>query len=163
MARLLARKYGEDEKEAEFAGLIHDIAKELTIGDIKEYVKTHKIKMDEVEEAQLGLMHAKIGSSMAKEKYKVNAKIQNAILYHTTGNKEMDKFAKIIYVADKIEENRNYEDVEEVRKLANEDLDIAILYIINTTIQKSIRTGRLIHPDTIHLRNHMLFGNFEKY
>lgn len=156
MAKKLALLYGENEEAAQFAGLIHDIAKEMSKEEIIEYAKSHNIKIDEIEEKQLGLMHAKLGASIAKEKYNCNEEIQNAILYHTTGNKKMDKFAKIIYLADKIEENREYEGVEELRKMAKEDLDEAILFVLDFTIQKSLRNKRLIHPDTIDLRNYLL-------
>lgn len=96
------------------------------------------------------------GACIAKEKYNVDDEIQKAIMYHTTGNKDMDRFAKIIYVADKIEENRNYEGVEELRKIAQYDLDKTIVILIDFVLQKSIKNGRLIHPDTIDLRNNIL-------
>ena len=156
MARHLAKIYGENEDEAAFAGLIHDIAKEMSHEEIEQYVKMHNIQMDEIEKRNLGLLHAKIGASIAEGRYKADIKIQNAILYHTTGNVNMDTFAKIIYVADKVEENRTYEGVEELRKLAEEDLDKTILTLIDFVLQKSITMKRLIHPDTIDLRNKLL-------
>ena len=152
MARELALVYGENEEEAAFAGLIHDIAKEMTKEEIEQYVKTHNIEMDEIEKQNIGLMHAKLGASIAKERYGANKKIQNAILYHTTGNKHMDTFAKIIYVADKVEEGRTYNGVEELRKLAKEDLDKTILVLIDFVIEKSNRLGRITHPSTMELR-----------
>ena len=153
MARKLAKYYGENEDEAAFAGLIHDIAKELTEDEIYEYVRTHNIEMDDVEKQNLALMHSKIGASIAKEKYEASPKVQNAILYHTTGNVNMDTFAKIIYVADKVEETRDYDGVEELRKIAEKDLDKVILILIDFVIEKSNRLGRIMHPDTIELRN----------
>ncbi len=161
MARELAIFYGEDEKKAEFAGLIHDIAKELSKEEILEYVKLHNIEMDEIEKRQLGLMHGKIGASIAKEKYNADEEIQNAILYHTTGNVKMDKFAKIIYLADKIEENRTYDGVEEIRKNARKDIDEAILITIDFVLEKSIKLRRLIHPNTVNLRNAILAKRIE--
>ena len=50
----------------------------------------------------------------------------------------MDLLAKIIFVADKIEENREYETVEELRKLAMEDIDKCTLIILDYTIKKNI-------------------------
>ncbi len=155
-ARELACVYEEDEEKAVFAGLIHDIAKEMSKEEILEYVKKNNIQMDEIEEKQLGLMHAKLGASIAKEKYNADEKVQKAILYHTTGNIKMDRFAKIIYLADKLEENRNYEGVEELREIAKVDLDKAILITIDFVLEKSIKLKRLIHPNTIELRNYII-------
>lgn len=155
-ARELASIYGEDKEKAAFAGLIHDVAKEMSKEEILEYVKEHNIEMDGIEEKQLGLMHAKLGASIAKEKYNADEEVQSAILYHTTGNIGMNRFAKIIYLADKLEENRNYEGVEELRELAKKDLDQAILITIDFVLEKSIRLKRLIHPNTIELRNYII-------
>lgn len=160
-AKKLAKAYGEDENEAEFAGLIHDIAKELSKDEIEIALKKYEITPDEIEKEQISLLHSKLGSAIAKEKFNVNKRIQEAIEYHTTGNKNMDTFAKIIYLADKIEENRDYPEVEDLRKLAKEDLDRAILFILDSTIQKSVKKGRLIHPDTTDLRNYLLINTIK--
>lgn len=160
-AAKLAKIYGEDEEEAAFAGLIHDIAKEMPKEEIEGYVKEHHLIIDEVEKHQMGLLHAKLGASIAKERFRVSKKIENAIKYHTTGNRKMDTFAKIIYVADKMEETRTYEEIETVRKLAKKDLDEAILFCLDFITQKSIKTGKLIHPDSIDLRNDLLIKKNE--
>lgn len=156
MARELAKVYGEDEEEAAFAGLIHDIAKEMSKEQIEEFVQKHNITMDEIERENLGLMHAKNGAIIAKEKYGASEKVQNAILYHTTGNVNMDRFAKIIYVADKVEENRTYDGVEELRKKAKMDLDEAMIIIIDYIIEKSEKQGKKMHPSTLELREKLV-------
>ncbi len=156
MAIELAEVYGEDKEKAAFAGLIHDIAKEISKEEGEIYAKKHNIEVDEIEKFQWGLMHAKLGASIAKERYNVDQDIQKAITYHTTGHKDMDRFSKIIYLADKIEENRNYEGVIELREIAKTDLDMAILTTIDFVLNKSIKMNRLIHPNTIDLRNQIL-------
>lgn len=152
----LAKIYGEDEEEARLAGLIHDVAKELYREEMDEYIEKYNIEVDEIEENQIPLLHSKIGAIIAREEFGASEKIQNAIKYHTTGNVKMDKFAKIIFIADKIEGNRDYENVEAVRKLARENIDKAIIYILNFNIQKSVSKNRTVHPDTIHLRNRII-------
>ena len=82
--------------------------------------------------------------------------MQNAILYHTTGHIDMDLLAKIIFVADKIEENREYTGIEELRKLAIQDIDKCTLTILDETIKKNIDKGVLVHPDGIFARNQLL-------
>lgn len=157
----LARIYGENEEEAKLAGLVHDIAKELPKEKRDEALKKYNIEPDIIEKNQPSLLHSKLGAELAKEKFGVCEKIQNAIKYHTTGNIKMDKFAKIIYLADKIEETRNYAEVEELRKLAKQDLDTAMLFVMDFTIQKSIKKQTLIHPDTIETRNDILIKRGE--
>lgn len=161
-AKELAKTYGENENQAEFAGLIHDIAKELSKDEIELALKKYEIIPDEIEKEQISLLHSKLGAAIAKEKFNVSEKIQKAIEYHTTGNKNMDTFAKIIYLADKIEETRDYSEVESLRELAKKDLDKAILFVLDFTIQKSVRKGRLIHPATTDLRNYLLIKILHK-
>ena len=155
-AKELARIYGENEEDAEFTGLIHDIAKEVPKEQIEEYIGSGKIKIDEIEKRQMGLLHAKLGAIVAREKFGADEEVQNAIKYHTTGNKDMDDFAKIIYLADKIEENRTYSGVEELRESAKCDLDKAMLFVLDFNIQKAITKGTLIHPATVETRNMLL-------
>lgn len=156
MAKELAKIYGLDEEKAEFAGLIHDIAKEMSKEEADEYIKSHGIILDEIEKEVPALLHAKLGASITKEKYNADEQVQNAILYHTTGHKNMDTFAKIIYIADKIEENRTFDGVEELREIAKKDLDKAILRNIDYVIEKAIRNQRKIHPDTTDLKKYIL-------
>ena len=161
-AKELANIFGEDKEKAEFAGLIHDIAKEMTKEEIEKFLENHDIEFDEIEKENKSLLHSKLGSIIAKEEFGADEKIQNAIAYHTTGHRKMDTFAKIIYVADKIEENRNYDRIDELRELAMKNLDEAILFILDFTIQKNITKGTLIHPDTIDLRNDLILKNTKK-
>ncbi len=47
------------------------------------------------------------------------------LLHHTTGRAHMSLVEKIIFLADAIEPGRNYPGVDEIRKLAYEDIDAA--------------------------------------
>lgn len=84
--------------------------------------------------------------------------MQNAIAYHTTGNPEMDKLAKIVFIADKAEKTRNHKEIETVRTLAKQNLDQCILYILDFTIKQNIDEKKLIHPNSILTRNKILFN-----
>ena len=155
MAKILAKKYNVDENIAMLTALAHDMGKEIPLEKAMEYIKENKIVIDEIEKQNTALLHAKIGACMSK-KYGFTEEMQNAIKYHTTGNPEMDNLAKIIYVADKTEETRNYEQVEEIRKLAMENIDEAVIKILDHDIEKNIKKKVLIHPDGILLRNKLL-------
>lgn len=68
-----------------------------------------------------------------------------AIFWHTTAKADMTLLEKIIYIADYIEPNRDFEGVEELRRLAYEDLDRALLLGVETTIQE-MRDRPAPHP-----------------
>lgn len=157
-AEELAKIYKVDVEKAKLAGLTHDIAKEMTEEESIQYIKEHNIEIDNIEKINKKLLHGKIGANIVKEKYGFSQELQNAILYHTTTDKNMDMLAKIIYVADKTEENRKSKeyDIDYERKLANEDIDAAIIYILNENIIGIIKKEKLVHPKALETRNFLL-------
>lgn len=157
-AKELAKIYGIDENITALTGLVHDIGKEISNEEKLIYVRENNIEMDEIEKNNVGLLHAKIGADMAKKKYGFTEEMQAAIQYHTTAHPDMDLLAKIVFVADKVEENRIYEKVEEFRNLARVDIDSCILAILDYIIKENIDNGKLVHPDSILTRNKLLLN-----
>ena len=161
-AEELAKIYDIDVNTAKLVGLAHDIGKELTKEEKLEYVKENNIEIDEIEKINVGLLHGKIGADICKKRYGFTAQMQDAIKYHTTGNEKMDLLAKIIFVADKIEENRNYENEEKqksleyARQLAKEDINKAVLLEIDESLVYTIKKQELIHTDSVLARNKLL-------
>lgn len=158
----LAKLYNADVETAKIAGLLHDIAKEMTPEEKIQYVNDNNIVIDDVERINTPILHGKIGADIARKKYGVNEQIQKAIEYHTTTDPNMDIIAKILYVADKIELNRKSEDydIKYERDLAKKDLDETVIYIINSNIKSLINKGKLIHPRSIETRNRLLLLKF---
>ena len=109
------------------------------------------------------LKHCLLGMIVAKEKYKVSDKeILNAIKEHTTGSLNMTDLAKVLYLADKTEDNRDYDGVEAIRKVSITDMDKAIVLSLNNTIKYLIEKNRTIAPESIELRNFLLGGIGER-
>lgn len=160
MASELAKIYNVDIEMAQIAGLLHDNAKEMTDEEMLQYVKENNIKISETEKNSIQLLHGKIGADIAKKKYGVSEQIAKAIEYHTTTNPNMDTLAKIIYVSDKIELNRKTEkyDIKAERKLAKENLNKAMLLIINDVTKYLIAQDKLIALESIETRNKLLLN-----
>ncbi len=146
----LAEIYGTpvDCEKARVAGLLHDCAKdypkELRIRFCKEY----KVKTDDIMEQQPDLMHPFLGAEVAKREYQIqDEEILNAIRYHTTGRANMTLLEKIVFIADYIEPHREkFEGLEEARRLAYLDLNLAMKFILEQTIAFVKQRGRLLHP-----------------
>ena len=161
-AEELAKIYDIDVNTAKLVGLAHDIGKELSKEEKLAYVEQNNIEIDEIEKINVGLLHGKIGADICKKRYGFTAQMQDAIKYHTTGNEKMDLLAKIIFVADKIEENRNYENEEKqksleyARQLAKEDINKAVLLEIDESLVYTIKKQELIHTDSVLARNKLL-------
>lgn len=132
-ASALAMCNNVDIEKALVAGLLHDCAKCMSNDKRISICKKNHIPITETEKKNPFLLHAKVGSYLARKQFHVNDKdILNAILYHTTGRPQMSVLEKIIYIADYIEPGRKQApNLNKVRKLAFEDIDAALLQILD--------------------------------
>ena len=111
----LAKMYGADVEIAKKIGIAHDVAKEISEEDKLKYVKDNNIEIDEVERENTPLLHAKIGKDIAIKKFGFSESMGQAIANHTTGNKDMDIYSKILFIADRTSKERNFDDIEYIK------------------------------------------------
>lgn len=149
-AACLAMRYGEDMERALLAGLLHDCAKCIPADEKMKLCKKNKIEMSEAEKENPGLLHAKLGAFLAKEKYGIiDEGILHAIQVHTTGCPEMTLLDKIIYIADYIEAGRKpLPNLAEVRKMAFCDLDACLCRILGDSLVYLESRGNVVDPMT---------------
>lgn len=158
-AKILARRFAVDEEKAYIAGLLHDCAREFPNSALREEAVKRNIPIGPVEESIPLLLHAYIGACRIAECYGVeDREIAQAIWRHTVGGSHMTDLDKIIYYADMIEPNRDYPEVEELRRLAEKkSLDEMLLEGLSESILFVVQNGSLIHPDTVEARNEILW------
>lgn len=146
----LAMRYDYPMEKADIAGLLHDCAKCLSDEEKLLMCRERKIPISEAEEKNPGLLHAKLGASLAKELYGIEEEeILSAICCHTTGKPAMTLLEKIVFVADYIEPNREHApSLEKLRKLAFQDIDQCLLLILEQTLDYLKKTGAKIDPMT---------------
>lgn len=150
----LADKYGEDVEKAAIAGLLHDCAKDIEADVIFDLCEKYGIIVDEIMKEQPVLLHGLVGSFLARDLFGIDCpRILAAIAGHTMGRAGMDKLCSIIFVADYIEDGRNYAGVDKIREAAGESLEKAIVAGIDNTIAYILEKGRMLHPLTVATRN----------
>ena len=98
----------------------------------------------------------KDGGSHRAENTTCPEDICDAIACHTTGKNHMTLLDKILYLADYIEETRDFPGVDKARELAQIDIDSALLYCYDQTLTELVARGKLIHSDTIAAYNDMI-------
>ena len=149
-AASLAMCYQLDVDEAFLTGLLHDCAKCMSNEERLDFCRKRNIPISLAESANPFLLHAKVGSFLAKEKYGVdNCSIQNAILYHTTGHPNMTFLEKIIYIADYIEPMRDHDSqLPNIRHLAFTDIDASLYMILENTLNFLSHSKQEIDPAT---------------
>ena len=124
----LAKKYGADVQKAEIAGILHDATKETPDDEQLALMEKIGISASEMKNLSRKLWHAISGSAFVKAELGITDEdIINSIRYHTTGRENMTVLEKVIFVADFISADRDYDGVERMRKIADKDLDEAVL------------------------------------
>ena len=135
VAKSIAQRLGIDENKAYLAGVVHDIAKELSVSEMIELCKAGGIEPDKAELENHALLHAPAGAVMIK-KYGINdSDIENAVRYHTVGRDGMSVLEKIIYLSDMIEPSRSYPEVFELREICETDFDKAFETALRYSIE----------------------------
>ena len=148
--RKLAEKYGEDPDKAYFAGLLHDICKELPAQEQRALVEERGFAVFREELETRSLLHGIAGAYFVKSRYGVeDIDILNAIRFHTVGRAGMSLLEEIVYLGDLVSAERDYKDVDKMRKLVYTDLDQAMLYALTFSIKTVLKKNGLIPPCTI--------------
>ena len=74
--------------------------------------RQYGVELDELEQQAVKLLHAKTGACIARDIFGEPDEVYQAIFWHTTAKADMTLLEKIIYIADYIEPNRDFEGVE---------------------------------------------------
>ena len=157
-ARELAKKYGADEEKAYFAGLVHDIMKNASEEEQLQIMEKGGIILSRTEKINKKLWHAMAGECYLRlEKGITDEDILNAVRYHTTGRAGMSLLEKVVYIADYISVERDYEDVDVMRELSlNKGLDEAALYALKFSFRSLSEKEKLIHTDSVEYYNELI-------
>ncbi|MBO4523691.1 MAG: nicotinate-nucleotide adenylyltransferase [Ruminococcus sp.] len=148
--RKLAEKYGEDPDKAYFAGLLHDICKELPENEQKDLVLASGYTVCREEMETRSLLHGIAGAYYVKKEFGVeDIDILNSIRFHTVGRAGMSRLEEIVYIGDLVSAERDYKDVEKMRKLAYTDLNSAMLEAFAFSMKSVIKKGGVIPICTV--------------
>lgn len=140
-----AVRFGADPDKCALAGLLHDCAKELP--EQQQIDLAAEIIHGYVPGKQI--LHSPAGAVYAKHHYGVeDQEVLDAIQYHTIGREIMTITDKIVYLADKLEPARDYDDLTLIRKLAENDLNAALIECYCAIKESFGRKGQQIHEDT---------------
>ena len=145
----LAELWGVSQQDAYRAGILHDVTKALP-GDLQlALCDRYGVELDSFSRENPKTIHAITGAAVAEKVFGEDAAVVSAIESHTTGKRNMNTLEKIIYIADYMEPNRNFEGVEQLRRLAQTDLDEALKMGLEMSIALLREQGRAICPRSL--------------
>lgn len=167
-AESLALRYGVNSDDARRAGILHDITKALNAEEQLKLCERYAIILDNFERNHPKLLHAKTGAVIAERIFGENPMVCEAICWHTTGKADMSTLEKIIYLADYMEPNRDFDGVEELRKLVSSNLDDALYLGLKMTMTQLQQRKADIGPHSLAAirfleeRNHLNEGFWQQ-
>lgn len=156
-AYALAERWGADPERAYLAGLLHDCCKELPFPEQKELMQQGPFVVSDTEWlckpvwhgiAAASYMHAELGIE--------DAEVLGAARWHTVGKANMTRLEEIVYMADLISAERTYRDVDRFRKMAQNDLDKAMLCAFEYAIESVMKKQTPLPVSTVEAYNYYL-------
>lgn len=149
----LAKRYNVELEKASIAALTHDYAKERPDHEMIKLIKSKKFDEELIEYGN-AIWHGIVGAYLVEKELGIcDLEILEAIRLHTTGAAQMSELAKVIYVADYVEDGRQFQIVEEARKIANENLDLAVSFETKHTLLYLINQQNRVYPKTLETYN----------
>ncbi len=122
------------------ASLLHDCAK------YRVPTEEQKKKLGDVAEHP-NIVHAFFGAIIANEEYGINDEtVLNCIKYHTTGRPGMTKEEMIVFLADAIEEGREYPNLKNIKEATEKSLENGVLTSLKGTVDfETSRNNQIYH------------------
>ncbi len=151
----LAKRYGADQEKAELSALFHDMYRGKPIELLDDMVR--EFDLDPCYIGNSNLAHGKIAAIIMERDYGITDRdILNAVSYHTTGRAGMSLLEKVVYLADAIEPGRRYPGVDELRKLAYDNLNKACIKAMCRSISYIQSRGMELDRDTLRAKKQLM-------
>jgi predicted HD superfamily hydrolase involved in NAD metabolism len=157
-AKELAKTFNYDESKAYLAGILHDCATQYSGEEMIGLAEKIGFELEPEEyKNPVSSLHAILGSYVAKHEYGIDdEEILQAISYHSSGGINMTTLDKIISLADAIEPSRQGKEIDEIRILAKNNLDDAILQKCSLYIVNTIQSRQHLNIQKIEAYNFLL-------
>lgn len=150
-ALVMAARWGVEAELAVRAALLHDCAKGFDLPTLQRCVLEGELRVDKQMWDSRALLHAPVGAYVARRDYgEQDARVLDAIRWHTTGRANMSALEKIIYLADMIEPGRAmFAELPAIRAATRVDLDEAMRLALGSTVAYIKGKRRPVHGDTV--------------
>jgi predicted HD superfamily hydrolase involved in NAD metabolism len=148
-----------DEQRARISALGHDLVRHLKGQELLSLAAEYGLAPDEVERASPILVHGPVAAAILRRDYGLDdVEVLAGIDCHTTARAGMSKLEQVLFVADKVEPRKLEREPElgDVKRLARDDLDAAVLRYLDLNLQEAIRRGWQVHHRTLEARNELI-------
>jgi len=159
IARELAVRHGINQEQAALAALAHDVARAMTDGELLRRAAGMGLPIGVVDRRVPILLHGPVGAEILQQEAGLtDISIYKAVYWHTTANPDLDELGKVVFIADKLDPAKidSYPYLPQIRQMAFQDLDRAILHFLTRQAMDRLNRGQLVHPVMVETRNALL-------
>lgn len=149
-ALVLAERHGEDIARASAAGLLHDCGRLADIEHVKAEAERRGLVLPHEDRPHPKVWHALLSALLAQSDYGVTDEtILQAIRLHPTGDANMSRFDKIIFLSDYMEPTRCFDGLKELRAMAEKDLEATFRSALEHKLRYVQSLGQPLHPRSL--------------
>ena len=162
IARELAVCHGINQEQAALAALAHDVARAMTDGELLRRAAGMGLPIGVVDRRVPILLHGPVGAEILQQEAGLtDISIYKAVYWHTTANPALDELGKVVFIADKLDPAKidSYPYLPQIRQMAFQDLDRAILHFLTRQAMDRLNRGELVHPVMVETRNALLVAS----
>lgn len=155
-AEILAQQNGVDLDMAKVAAWVHDYAKEIPDQVFLKYIDDLNLDPN-LKEWGNPIWHGVVGAEIIKDQLGIdNPEILLAVEQHTTGAKDMSELSKVLFMADFLADGRQMPNLDQLRKITNQNIDDGIREQLSYSIKSLIDRKLKIHPKTLEAYNYWI-------
>ena len=155
----LARIHHADEEKARLGALAHDIARATPGEELLRQADELGIAVHPVEAQVPILLHGPVAAELLSRVDGLkDRESYEAVYWHSTAHKKLGATGKVVFLADKLDPHKTARNpfLAEIRDLAQESLDRAILEFLTRELASLLQKGSLVHPVSVEARNHLI-------
>ena len=149
MAVKLAKRWGADPEKAALAALLHDTAKELPREEMLQILNDNAIMAENAQNRPSPVWHGICAAILAQTQWGVeDEEVLSAIRCHTTGKPGMSLLDEIVFLADMTSAERDYPEVDYLRKLGKKDIHRAMREALEMNLHWLEESGKPVDEET---------------
>ena len=149
MAVKLAKRWGADPEKAALAALLHDTAKELPREEMLQILNDNAIMAENAQNRPSPVWHGICAAILAQTQWGVeDEEVLSAIRCHTTGKPGMSLLDEIVFLADMTSVERDYPEVDYLRKLEKKDIHQAMREALEMNLHWLEESGKPVDEET---------------
>ena len=157
----LAERHKIDAARTELGILAHDVMRATPGRELLRMAEEAGLPVGVLDRRLPILLHGPVGAeSVRRENDLADDEILEAVRWHSTAHPSLSPLGKLVFIADKLDPQKAAADPyqPELRKMAEEDLDLAVLEFLSREAEGRIQRREPVHPISIETINCLLIA-----